>query len=110
MIGGLAIRSKDDEVLDVRVVELDRASHQVAERGPARRDLEADGARRPGRFTRGDFVNAKRAAGPVVHPAAAGCLGRLALLLQCVGAAVTVVRAPVRDQALGHRAIGLDAL
>ena len=47
----MAIGALNDEVLDVRAVELDRAVDQIVEARRALRDAEADGARPPLAFT-----------------------------------------------------------
>jgi hypothetical protein len=81
MVGGLAVRSQDHEVLDVGVLEHDRSTHEIAEGRPAGRNFEADGARCPGRLARGHRLSGQRAARAVVHPSAAGGFRCLAFQL-----------------------------
>ncbi len=58
LIGGLAVGAKQDEILDVRAVELDRPVNEIVEAGDAFRHAEADGARLPGAIVRRDLRRA----------------------------------------------------
>ena len=85
--------------------------HEIVEGGLAWRHSEADRARRAGRLEAlASSAAVERAAGPVVYPAAAGGFRRLALLLQRLGRAIAVVRAPLRDEALRHLRGALETL
>ena len=83
VIGRMPVRPQDDEVLDVRAVELDPPVHRIVKRRGAGRHLEADRARRARRFELGDLARATaRRQRAVVLPGLAARLGALALLAQ----------------------------
>ena len=106
----MTVGAEDDEVFDVGAVELDRPVHEVVEARRARGHLEANGARPAGAFARGNFVRGEREARAVVDPATGCGFAGVALRLQLLRRAVAVIRAALRDQRVGHRAMTVDAL
>ena len=110
VIRRLTIRPQHHEILDVGVVEANRPVHQIVERRLALGNEETNGARRAGRFELRDVVRTQIAARAVVHPAAAGSLRGLTLGLHGLGRAVAEVGAAFGDEAVGHRAVPVEAL
>ena len=72
VVGRVAVGAQDDEVLDVGVVERDRAVHEIGERRGALGHVEADRARRAGGLELRDLLRRERQAAAVVGPGAAG--------------------------------------
>ena len=70
LIGRMAVGAQEDEVFDVRAVELDRAVHEVVEARRALGHAEADRARHGVALARGDLVRRQCAARAVVAPGA----------------------------------------
>src|SRR5438067_2953618 len=105
MIDGVAVRPDDDEVLDVRAIDLNPPMHHIVKRSHARWNLEAN---RPWRVRRFEFSNLLRGqiqAATVVLPGLPARLGALPFLSQPVGGAVAVVRAAGGDERCGCRAM-----
>ena len=110
VIRRLTVRSQDDEVLDVGVVERNRPMNEVGERGPAVRHLESNRPRRAGGVQPRDFGGRQRAAGAIVNPAAARRFGGRALRLDLFRRAVAVVRPLVPEEPLGSRPMPVEPL
>src|SRR6185436_14563814 len=100
----MAVRSEDDEILDVRAIEFDRPVHQILEARDACRDVHANGPRHAGLFTRSDLVRGQPTAGAIVFFDTL-----LPLRLELLRRAVAVVRASLRDEPRCHRAITIEA-
>ena len=111
VIGRVAVRPQDDEVLDHRVVELDPPVHHVVVRRRARRACGSGSrAARPAASRAAISSRRERGARAVVRPRLPRLLGRLALRLDLVGVAVAVVGVARRDQALGRLAVAVEPL
>ena len=110
VIGGLTVRSEDDEILDLSALNLDDPVDQVVESHRALGDSHPNGARRVRALAGVDFLGCKSGTSPVVEPPATGPLGRLPLGFQFVGSAVAVVRSTRSHQLLRHRTMALEAL
>ena len=79
VVGGMAVRSQDDEVFDVRAIELDRAVHQIVEPGHTFRHAEPDRAGNAIALASGDDVGRQPAAHAIVSPGLALFLREIAL-------------------------------
>jgi hypothetical protein len=110
VVGGLAIRSQDDEVLDIDVLEGYRTVDEIRERRPAVRDLEAHRARRTRFVEAGDIRRRQGTAGAIVDPPAARCFGGSPLRLDLFLGAVAVVRTAVAYKLCGKDAVPVEAL
>jgi hypothetical protein len=108
VIGRLPIRAEDDEVLEVRAVEFDRAVNQIGDPDGSRGHAEAYRAWPPLALPGGNLRGRKRRAGAVVEPAASCCLRRFTFGLQFRDSAVAVVGVTAGHQPLGQRPVAVD--
>jgi hypothetical protein len=108
LVGRLAVRSQDDEVLDRLVLHGDGPVHQVVERRPAFRHAHADGARLMCRLLLRDLLRRQRQAAAVVDPAFAPRFRLGARGLQTLGRAVAEVRVAAVEQPLGRGAVTVE--
>ena len=81
----MAVGSQDDEVLDVRAVELDPAVHRIIEPRAGAGTLKRTRARLAGGVELRTPLAGQRQARAVVSPRLAALLGALALLAQPLG-------------------------
>ena len=105
-----AVAADDDEVVDHRVVELDRSLDEVGEGRPALGHLEAD---RPRRAVRGQLARLRLGQRPLaadVAPHLAARLGGLARLVVLLGRREVVVGVAGRDQLFGGGSVPIEAL
>src|SRR5713101_4914732 len=116
----MAVGSQEDEVFDVRAVELDGAVNEVVEAHDPFRDTEADGARQSVALARHDFVSGQRATGAIVAPhgrvARSGSgvpprsLCGVTLRFQRVGGAIAVIRGALPNEPFGKGPVAIEAL
>src|SRR2546426_8879900 len=106
----MAIRTENDEILDVGAVELNGAVHEIVEPHRAVWDLEPNRTWCAVALARGDFIRGQTAARPVVCPAPFTFFRSVAPGLQFFRRAVAVVRMTVRDQPFRHRAMAIEPL
>ena len=110
VIGRQPVRSQDDEVFDLVVIELDGAADAIGVRRHAGWYVEAEGRRDAGRLELLLSRRRKPKTGAVVLPSADGFLGFLALLLQQRGRAVALVRVAAGKQRVRNRPVALETL
>ena len=110
VISGMTIGPQDHEVFDVRAVEFDPAVNEIVERHRAFGHTDADRPRHARGFAPFDLRGRQCTAGSIVPPRAASALGRLALCVQLLGAAIAVVRAAGCDELLRDLAVATEPL
>src|SRR2546422_5731258 len=106
----MAIRTENDEILDVGAVELNGAVYEIVEPHGAVGYFEPNRTWCAVALARGDFIRGQTAARPVVFPAPFTFFPSVALGLQFFLRAVAVVRVTVRDQPFRHRAMAIEPL